>query len=43
MERFKDQIEAFWHAMDEGGGRFHVAFYMLSTLGGAVDQSTAAG
>lgn len=31
------------HAVNGGGGRFHVAFYMLSTLGGTVDQSTAAG
>lgn len=31
------------HAMDGEGGQFHVAFYMLSTLGGSVSQSTAAG
>lgn len=43
MQRVEDQDEAFSHAMGGGRVQFHVAFYMLSTLGGAVDQSAAAG
>lgn len=32
-----------WMEGGRGGVQFHVAFYMLSTLGGTVNQSTAAG